>query len=44
MTTFTTLYIYNPHNNLQGLTNNVELTVSVGDTTSQCSISIEQDD
>ena len=37
------MYIYNPPKNLQGMTNNVELTFSVGDTTPRFRISIEQD-
>ena len=43
MTIIATLQIYDPSKKLQGMTNNVGLTFSVGDTTSQLTISIEQD-
>ena len=38
-----TLEIYSPQKNLQGMTNNVGLTFSVGDTNPQSTIGIEQD-
>ena len=38
-----TSYIYNPQNVLQGMTNNIGLTCSVGDTTPQFTIGVEQE-
>ena len=43
MTVIAILEIYNHPKNLQGMANNVDLTISVGDTTSGVTISIEQD-
>jgi hypothetical protein len=36
-------YIYNPPQNLQGMTNNVGLTFSVGDAMPQCTINTVKD-
>ena len=38
-----TIYIYNPPKTLQGMTNNVGLAFSVGDTIQQFTLSIEHD-
>ena len=43
MAIIATWAIYNPPQKLLGMTNNVGLTLSVGDTTLQFTISIEQD-
>ena len=43
MIVIATLQNYNPSKKLQGMTNNVGLTFSVGDATPRFTISIEQD-
>ena len=44
MTVIATLQIYIPPRKLQGVTNNIGLTISVGDTIPWYTISIKQDD